>query len=158
MKASAVETTYFETGRYTDQDLKDFMTGDALSNHNALVIAGFCCRPVIDDEEGKGVNYTLGCGSCSLDLDYRLDDDGWRAHVYVTGAGVIYGDSKIAGEFSDGPEDAVDALLERLEDEAERGPFEQRGDTHTAHEAIEDALEDFLDEEESGEDEGDGET
>jgi hypothetical protein len=135
------------------------MSEDAAKNHGPLIIAGFSCRPVADEDEGKGAQYTIGCGCCSLDLAYRLDDDGWRASVYVTGAGTIYGDSKINGEFADTPEEAVDHLLSRLEEESEIGEPEVRGYIHAAHEAIEECVGDWLgEEEETGEDEGDDET
>ncbi|MDP3209584.1 MAG: hypothetical protein Q8M65_10580 [Rhodoglobus sp.] len=156
--ALAVTSSYFGTGRYTEEDLASFASKAALATHAELVIAGFSCRPV-DDDEGKGINYTVGCGCCSLNLNYRKKADGWRASCCVTSAGVIYGDSKINDEYADSAAAAVDHLLTRLEDESELGPVEERGYIHAAHEAIEEALGDWLgDGEETGEREGDDET
>lgn len=150
MKASEVPT-YYESGRYTTGDLESFFSKDSIKYHNQLVIAGFSCRPV-DEDDGRGVNYTLGCGCCSLDLRYRMKPNGWRASTYVTSAGTISGDSKINDEFASDPQAAIANLLTRLEDESELGPVEERGYIHAAHEAIEEALEDWLGEDE---DEGD---
>jgi hypothetical protein len=151
--AVEVATTYYGNGRYTESDLATFASKAALATHAELVIAGFSCRPVDDDDEGKGINYTVGCGCCSLDLCYRKRSDGWRASCYVTSAGVIYGDSKINDEYADSAASAVMHLLTRLEDESELGPVEERGYIHAAHEAVEETLKDWLGEGEDEEDE-----
>ena len=151
-KAIDISDTYYSEGRYLASDLESFLGADALKQHDALIIAGFSCRPV-DDDDGKGVKYTVGCGCCSLDLCYCLSDDGWRASTYVTSAGVIYGDSKINDEYADSPEEAVDHLLERLSDESSKGPVEERGYIHAAHEAIEETLKDWIGESEEDDDE-----
>ena len=156
--AVEVSAAYYGTGRYTEDDLTFFASKAAIAMHPELVSAGFSCRPVDDGKEGKGINYTVGCGCCSLDLAYRKKADGWRASTYVTSAGVIYGDSKINDEYADSAAAAVTHLLTRLEDESELGPVEERGYIHAAHEAIEETMKDWIGEEEPGERAGDDET